>query len=266
MMSAAKMQSALARVLLDRDYRAALRSAETGELGVFAELRQIDFQRLDEFAEHLAEKRCRIIKKWMPLTFRALELSLGARCTDEWLRRHIEERPRAGAEVGGHWLAAENEAVVLGLTSWLQTMSLESRRILDLLTFEAACVDLLQASPDAPAGRRDGAYEGIRMSDGARVVTSQCQLRELIAAVEGSDYPCVVSDAPSFTLLVRRERGVATMEIDDCTFAMLRWCQQPKRLTDVQEWINTSRSPSARVGLSEVSDAVRQLIACGALE
>ncbi len=143
-MSMIVMQTAIARLCVDAEFRQALLSDPNQTLErldltseEIESIKALDMLAIDEYAGSLLSKRTGLIKKWFSVSFSLLELRLGSHRTSHILRHYGLEQIRDGDELGGEWVRHEFDQFHSYLRDLISGKKIDVPGFSDLLEFEA---------------------------------------------------------------------------------------------------------------------------------
>lgn len=149
------LQAVIARLCLSRSFREAFRADSDTALAQLpltpedhAAAKALAFHALGEFGDKLIAKRISIIRKWMPLSFTALDRLLSPAVVDAHLDRYTQEQMRNWDEYASDWKRVESVRVCRHLRALVGAGIIPLAPVSDLLVFET---DLLRLRLDAAA-------------------------------------------------------------------------------------------------------------------
>src|SRR5690349_23355849 len=123
-MNLLRLQSLIARVCLSRSFRAefaADRDAAIIAMGLDAEeqslAKMLPIESISDFGDKLIVKRIQMIRRWLPLSFRALDRHLTSAVVDAHLDRFTQEQMRDWDEYATTWKRVESARVARFLQS-----------------------------------------------------------------------------------------------------------------------------------------------------
>ena len=281
-MSLREFQTVLARMCLDRSFRAAIKK-DRGVLGAYklrpnelASLYSMDLAAVEQFGEHLIEKRIRLITQWFPLTFRLLRFHREESKAIDLLAAFTQRIMRADSEVGGHWLRTESARAAEYLKELAVTGVFEAPHLLDLIAFEFEKLRLCTDPEAMKSARREpnpslpGAdlNQFVQVPQHVSVVHLQCDISEVIGNIELDRDSLLVECAESSVLLIRRPAGteVDTFILGDGSVALLNACRTPVSIEVAIQLATTAlEALPSNAFLEDCRIEMRRLLQLGAL-
>jgi hypothetical protein len=243
------LQTAIARLCLSREFRtdfssdidAAVRQVPLTTAAEAEAVRQLDVAALSEFGETLIRKRIQMIRKWLPLSFRALDCQISPAKVNRHLDRFTQEHIRDGDDYAGAWKRRDSVRVceflcglvrrkVIALPPAADVIAFETERF--RLTIDPEIARWAASAEPAPAALDDGAI--IARASYASVQMYRYNVPLLLGLIENQCAIDEVEEEPCTVLFVRCADGrVETHAIGEGSQAILAECARPRRLGDV---------------------------------
>jgi hypothetical protein len=267
------LQTAIARLCLSRAYRtdfsadvdAAVRQVPLTSAAEAEAVRQLDVAALSEFGDTLISKRISMIRRWLPLSFRALDCQISPAAVNRHLDRFTQEHIRDGDDYAGAWKRRDSARVceflcglvrrrVIPLPAAADVLAFETERF--RLTIDPEIARWAASTEPAAAGALD-ARAVIARASYASVQRFRYNVPLLLGLIENQCAIDEVDEEPCTVLFVRCADGhVDTHAIGEGSQAILAECARPRRVADVVARVQAMYGTDA-----ELEEAIRQEIA-----
>jgi hypothetical protein len=266
------LQTAIARLCLSREFRtdfsadvdAAVRQVPLSSAAEAEAVRQLDVAALSEFGEALITKRISMIRKWLPLSFRALDCQISPAMVNRHLDRFTQEHIRDGDDYAGAWKRRDSARVCEFLCGLVRRRVIALPPAADVIAFETERFRLTidpeiarwALSAEPAAGTLDDSAVIARASF-ASVQMFRYNVPLLLGLIESQCAIDEVEEEPCTVLFVRCADGrVETHAIGEGSQAILAECARPRRVADVLARVQAMYGADA-----ELEDAIRREIA-----